>query len=359
MKCIPFLLIFADSGHGNQCAAFRCYAREYKVVSGQKMKTGLRFIHFPKDPKEVAVWCNKIKRRNGKDGFKVSRRTVLCHKHFLPNQLKRAIGSARVNKEKGAVPVLFPWNNWSVEQPKRPSVIRKVPSPSSHPDLTADNLTTTALEERPIKMELNLLQGENTKLAEENKQLLTKHQEHEKENAKHREENKELREKLQSKFNYCPADLLVKKIKENNRDCSHYTAFTTCQHMKAIYDYCGPGENGENMLMPNSKSEKCKSGRRRALDPFIGYILTLMKLRQNFSFEYISFLFNISISTCCKTFMMWISYMYLRLGMISIWPSSQMVKHFMPQSMREKFPNTKVIIACSEIFIQCPSSLWH
>ena len=118
--------------------------------------------------------------------------------------------------------------------------------------------------------------------------------------------------------------------------------------MKAIYDYCEPGENGGNMLMPNSKSEKCRSGRRRALESFNGYILTFMKLKQQFSFEHMSLLFNISISTCSKTFMMWISYIFLRLGAMSIWPSSQMDKQFMPQSMREKFPNTKVIIDCSE-----------
>ena len=124
------------------------------------MKTGIHFIHFPKDPKEVALWCNKIERRNVKDGFNVSRRTVLCHKHFLSNQLKRAIGSARVSEEKGAVPVLFPWHNWSAEQPKRTSVVRKVAAPFSYPDLTADDLPNTALEESQIKVELNLLQRE-------------------------------------------------------------------------------------------------------------------------------------------------------------------------------------------------------
>ena len=148
------------------------FCAEYKVVSGQKVKTGIHFIHFPKDPKEVALWCNKIKRRNDKDELKVSRRAVLCHKYFVPNKLKRAIGSARVSKDKEAVPVLFPRNNWSTEQPKQTPVVRKVAAPASHPDITADTLPNTGLEGSAIKMDVNLLQRENSKLTEENKHLL-------------------------------------------------------------------------------------------------------------------------------------------------------------------------------------------
>ena len=65
------------------------------VKSGGKVKTNIHFLNFPKDSKEIAIWCSKIKRQDGKDGFKVTRKTVLCDKHFLPDHLTKAAGSKR------------------------------------------------------------------------------------------------------------------------------------------------------------------------------------------------------------------------------------------------------------------------
>lgn len=81
----------------------------------------------------MTLWCNKIERINGRDRFKVSNKTVLCHKHFLPENSTRAPGSSKVNKVKAAVPVLFPWNNRSFEKAKRAFIIRKVTTPSADP----------------------------------------------------------------------------------------------------------------------------------------------------------------------------------------------------------------------------------
>ena len=302
----------------------------------------------------MALWCNKIKRRNGKDGFKVSNKTILCHKHFLPEHLKRAPGSSRVNKVKGAVPVLFPWNNWSFEASKRKIVIRNVATPSA--DVPLEDLgakcQSLSPEKNPPGLEILHLNGKIDTLSLEKQQLLE-------ENEILGKENMDLRQQLTNKDQLDPSDLLVKNIIENDSTCCHYTGFPTVKRMQTTFNYCNPGQNGENMLMSTSKTDKCKSGRPRALSPFKGYLLTLMKLRQNFSFEHVAFLFNIGVSTCSKTFLMWISYMYLRLGMINIWPSSETVKEAMPQSMKEKFPNTKVIIDCTEIFVECPSSLRH
>lgn len=48
--------------------------------------------------------------------------------------------------------------------------------------------------------------------------------------------------------------------------------------------------------------------------------------------------------------------LYRRFQEIPIWPSQQLVRDHMPDSFKEKYANTRVIIACTEIFIQRPLS---
>ena len=47
---------------------------------------------------------------------------------------------------------------------------------------------------------------------------------------------------------------------------------------------------------------------------------------------------------------------YRRLWEIQIWPSQKLVRENLPECFKEKYANTRVVIDCTEIFIQRPSS---
>lgn len=49
--------------------------------------------------------------------------------------------------------------------------------------------------------------------------------------------------------------------------------------------------------------------------------------------------------------------MYLKFGQICIWTSKAVVQQTMPLDFKEKFPTTRVIIDCTEVFCEMPSSL--
>lgn len=49
--------------------------------------------------------------------------------------------------------------------------------------------------------------------------------------------------------------------------------------------------------------------------------------------------------------------MYLRFGIINIWPAREDVDTAMPEDVKNKYPSTRVIIDCTEIKCQMPSSL--
>ena len=49
--------------------------------------------------------------------------------------------------------------------------------------------------------------------------------------------------------------------------------------------------------------------------------------------------------------------MYLKLGYLNIWPDRDTIDKAMPQSFKDKYPKTRVIIDGTEIKCQTPSSL--
>lgn len=86
-------------------------------------------------------------------------------------------------------------------------------------------------------------------------------------------------------------------------------------------------------------------------------LLVLTKLRQNFDFVHVGYLFGISQQDASVIFRNWIQYMFFRCGSVSIWPHRNILIENMPETFREEFPNTLVIIDGTELKIQRPSSM--
>ena len=67
--------------------------------------------------------------------------------------------------------------------------------------------------------------------------------------------------------------------------------------------------------------------------------------------------FSIHISTVSRKVVTWANFLYFFLGNQPIWPSREQVDQFMPAPFRELYPSTRVILDCTEIYVQTPSSL--
>jgi len=52
----------------------------------------------------------------------------------------------------------------------------------------------------------------------------------------------------------------------------------------------------------------------------------------------------------------WLDFLYDRLRSIPIWPSRELIDTTMSKSFKDNFPQTRVIIDCTEIFIEMPSA---
>ncbi|KAK2549093.1 hypothetical protein P5673_030462 [Acropora cervicornis] len=154
-----------------------------------------------------------------------------------------------------------------------------------------------------------------------------------------------------------------KNIASNDSLVAFYTGFPNYQTMMALYDFLNPGEHGENINYwlsgknVDSTPKSVKQGRPRTLKPVDEFFLTLCRLRQGFAEVHLAHLFNISQPTVSRIFISWINFMYLKLGHINIWPSRELTNATMPEDFKAKYPTTRVIIDCTEVRCEMPSSL--
>ena len=66
---------------GLQCASFNYYFYSYSFNDHVRVLTKISFC-FPQEQSERNAWCNLIKRRENKDGFRISKSTRVCEKHL-------------------------------------------------------------------------------------------------------------------------------------------------------------------------------------------------------------------------------------------------------------------------------------
>uniref|UniRef100_A0A0L8I6I0 DDE Tnp4 domain-containing protein n=1 Tax=Octopus bimaculoides TaxID=37653 RepID=A0A0L8I6I0_OCTBM len=87
-------------------------------------------------------------------------------------------------------------------------------------------------------------------------------------------------------------------------------------------------------------------------------IVFLMKLKMMQQVKLPDMVHHQSNTTTCGTiFNKWIDYLDVQLSFLVIWPSRKAVNDHMPPSFRAKYPICRVIVDCTEIRTETPSSL--
>jgi len=135
-----------------------------------------------------------------------------------------------------------------------------------------------------------------------------------------------------------------------------YTGFKNYSVLTSFIDFLSPA--AQQMAYPYCKRVTATSlSSRRVLPLGDELFLTLCRLRAGLLEEDIADRFNLSVATVSRIFLAWINLMYVVLGSVPIWPSKKCVSEHMPPRMKQLFPSVRVIIDCTEIFTQKPSSL--
>ena len=67
--------------------------------------------------------------------------------------------------------------------------------------------------------------------------------------------------------------------------------------------------------------------------------------------------FRVSASTVSRTVITWTNFLYFTLGRLPVWPTRAQIQRHMPTCFQETYPNVRVILDCTEIFLETSSSL--
>lgn len=133
--------------------------------------------------------------------------------------------------------------------------------------------------------------------------------------------------------------------KINDSDVSFYTGLPNRHTFNALFQTCISHDVDGHL----KKSRACKLSLENEL------LLTLMRLRLGLLLKDLAYRFHISESQTSRIFQKWIIFLYSALQSVVFIPSGS-DNGYIPECFKF-FSNTRIILDCTEIFVETPSSL--
>ena len=375
------------------CCVPKCTKKGCQDENGSKVS----YYKFPNNPISKRKWIHAIRRDEGKD-FTITEWTRVCSRHFRDYDFHITLNGRR-KLNLNAIPSLFEWTRMSPRKRKPRTVHASSASITSHCISSVLDIETNESENSNCNED-----GEFERLSEgissASDSPFSQFRDIETQTASNQIiENttsdincrntpiNDDKEKLEQQLLNCQRDLKnaelkilslapnvfnSQRFKDDDSSVRFYTGFPSWRTFICIFNYMNPGCNGENInywycndrdqretsLNNNTvETTHIKLGRQRSLKPVDEFFAVMCRLRQGFREEHLANVFGVSKPTISRILISWINFMYLKLGQLNIWPSREAVDNFMPEDFKKKYPSTRVIIDCTEIRCQMPSSL--
>nr|XP_022334382.1 uncharacterized protein LOC111131237 [Crassostrea virginica]XP_022334383.1 uncharacterized protein LOC111131237 [Crassostrea virginica] len=143
-----------------------------------------------------------------------------------------------------------------------------------------------------------------------------------------------------------------------------YTGFKNYETLKAVYSALTPTASTmirwTQVQRQGADLEKVKkttfSSEVHPISLIDEFFLFLCRVRQGFPEQDLAVRFGVSQASVSRILITWSNYLYAMLGSLPIWPSRSVVNENMPECFRNTYPTTRVILDCTEIKVQTPSS---
>ncbi|XP_053373986.1 uncharacterized protein LOC123548052 [Mercenaria mercenaria] len=151
-------------------------------------------------------------------------------------------------------------------------------------------------------------------------------------------------------------NLTYHDVKNNDDTVCFYTGIPNAKVFDALFDEI-KDEAEERTSRRQLNYNPTQGGRPRILTVIDEFFMVLMRLRLGLLLEDHSFRFGISATHCSDICNRWIDFLAVQLSFLVQWPSMDVNKRNMPTVFKEKFPKTRIIIDCTEIYTETLSSL--
>ncbi|XP_034061864.1 uncharacterized protein LOC117539709 [Gymnodraco acuticeps] len=310
-------------------------------TASAKFNGVLSFHGFPTELELRRQWLVKIRR----DNFTISSHSKVCSRHFATDQLiepKTLDGRRRLVK--GAVPTLFEWNHFTAQTPRasvwerreRPTEPVSREEQEEHIDVRDHDYCSTP---EPASLDMSSQATEDNSKTVEDLQ-------------------KQLQE-LRVQREFC-----LQRFAGSDDNIRFYTRFPSYNHLMAFWFLIEPSiykmVRVTRAISAAKRSEEvvthARPSTRQLLQPIDEFFLFLCFLSVGLKERDLANRFNVHQSTVSRIIATWTSFLTTLLGSQCIWLTPAEVQAHLPEAFKD-FPDTQVILDCTELRCQTPSSL--
>lgn len=136
--------------------------------------------------------------------------------------------------------------------------------------------------------------------------------------------------------------ITIEDVENDSKSLMFYTGIPNKETFYALFDELSDEDHLSKQV-----------GKRRELRRVDEFFFVLMRLR--LGLRDVAERFCICESLACKIFSAWICHLYVNLQPLIYWPSREQIKATMPRAFGTNFPNCRIVLACTELFVQRPS----
>ncbi|XP_068703808.1 uncharacterized protein [Montipora foliosa] len=328
--------------------------------NGSHNRPDLLYFRFPSDQKPRKKWETFCRRADEK--FKTLADLRICSQHFSREDLKRTL-SGKIEVISCGVPTIFDPKQPAAKSDPRQERKNKRDRRAQH---LADNST-----ELPVKRQRVDAQEGKIGTVHSSAGLIGVIGDHDYtdqiENVDERQRNV-----------LCQTELTMEDLAKMERGInqSSISIPTSSQEVKVganaqkrreqlVQDVLKSDESEKVKYWDKNKRQKSyyqndpekeKPGRKRDVGLKEEFILVLLRLKLGLMERHLADMFAVSVSTVSRIYMTWVRFLALTFnGSLLRWPSKQEITTHMPNSF-SKYPGARVIIDCTEFFIEKPSS---
>ena len=358
--------------------------------NGSHNKPNLSYFRFPSDQKLRKKWGTFCRRADEK--FKTLADPRICSQHFSREDLKRT-PSGKIEVISCAVPTIFDPKQSAAKSDPRKERKNKRDRRAQH---LADNSTELPAKRQRADVQEGKIgimhSSAETGSTAENTGVISDHDytdRFENVDEQHRnvlcqteltmEDLAKMERGINQSLTSTPAssqevkvganaqrrrEQVVKDVLKSNESVKFYTGIPSLSCfmllVNTLLPYAGKmkywDKNKRQKSYYQNDPEKEKPGRKRDVGLKEEFILVLLRLKLGLTERHLADMFAVSVSTVSRIYMTWVRFLALTFkGSLLRWPSKEEIKTHLPNSF-SKYPGTRVIIDCTEFFIEKPSS---
>jgi len=150
---------------------------------------------------------------------------------------------------------------------------------------------------------------------------------------------------------------LVTRFSNDDKQILFYTGFQTYALLLTFFRCIEPSASNMQSMYYESSETVSLAGRKRSMLLIDEFFLFLCRLRVGLFEQDLANRFKCSVATVSRKIVTWANFLYVTLGRIPLWLSRDVIDENMPECFKTLYPNTRVIIDCTEMKTQTPSSL--